>query len=157
MRLEEGDQRRDGVEPEGVVAEVDGVQGGAGAQRGEQRGQRGRDLGQQPRGEDVGEVGALQGGQGAQERGQGVAGGDAERVAVEEEVRDGRRGRGEEGRDVRSEVGGGVELEGEVGEGECCWGGGGGGHFEMRGWMWGEMVLLGAVEQGVEMEARNGS
>jgi hypothetical protein len=56
---EEVDEGRDGVEAEGVVGEVDGVELGEREQRGEEVRQRGRDLGEKTRREDVGEVGDL--------------------------------------------------------------------------------------------------
>ena len=59
MLGEEVDEGRLGVEAEGVVGEVDGVEVGEGEERGEEGGERLRDLGEETAGEDVGEVGDL--------------------------------------------------------------------------------------------------
>ncbi len=65
MLAQERDERPRGVEAEGVVAEVHGVEMREGQAGGEQRGEGGRDLGEEAGGEDVGEDGDLEGGFGA--------------------------------------------------------------------------------------------
>lgn len=80
---EEIDEGRLGVEAEGVVAEVDGVQVLQGEERGEEGGEGGGDLGEEARGENVGEVGGLEGGFRGEDGGEGGAGWGAEGVAAE--------------------------------------------------------------------------
>lgn len=58
---EEVDEGRLGVEAEGVVGEVDGVEVGQREEGGEEGGERLRDLGEEAAREDVGEVGNLEG------------------------------------------------------------------------------------------------
>lgn len=86
-------------------------------QGGQQRAEGGGDLREQPGREDVGEVGDAEGALAGEDGGEGFGGGDAEGVAVEPDFGDGGRGV-EQGCEVRFDGGGGVELEGLVGEGE---------------------------------------
>jgi hypothetical protein len=60
VRSQEGDQGRLGVEAEGVVVEVDGVEVREVEDRGEEGGERVGDLAEEAAGEDVGQVGNLQ-------------------------------------------------------------------------------------------------
>lgn len=82
MLAQEVDEGRLGVEAEGIVAEVDGVEVLEGEEGGQEGGEGRGDLGEEARGEDVGEVGGAEGWFGAEDVGEGRAGGGAEGVAA---------------------------------------------------------------------------
>ena len=83
MLGEEIDEGADGVEAEGVVAQIDGVQVWALEEGGEEGGEGGWDLGEEAGGEDVGEFGRFEGGLGGEEGRQVLSCWNADGVARE--------------------------------------------------------------------------